>query len=142
MDANAEYLNYIYQNAKMGTDTLGQLINIAEDKEFTGTLNSQFKEYESIEKKAEEYLKQRNKEEKDISLLQKVSADVMINVKTLTDKSASHIAGMLMQGSTMGVIDIIKNNRKYNSADSDIKELGQRLLTLEENNINECKRYI
>ena len=142
MDANEEYLNYIYQNAKMGTDTLGQLINIAEDKEFTSTLNSQFREYESIEKKAEEYLKQRNKEEKDISLFQKVSADVMINVKTLTDKSASHIAGMLMQGSTMGVINIIKNNRKYNGADSEIKELGQRLLTLEENNINECKRYI
>ncbi|SHO51487.1 hypothetical protein [Anaerocolumna xylanovorans] len=142
MDANAEYLNYIYQNAQMGTETIGQLLDIVEEKEFKDILNSQYKEYEAIEKEAERILREKSKEEKDISLYQKVSAYIMINVKTLTDKSASHIAEMMMQGSTMGVIDIIRNNRKYQEADKEIVSLGQRLLKFEENNISECKKFI
>lgn len=142
MDANAEYLNYIYQNAKMGTDTIEQLLDIVKEKEFLEVLNSQNKEYEAIEKEAERLLKENGQEEKDISLFQKVSAYIMINVKTLTDKSASHISEMLIQGSTMGVIDIIKNNRKYQGAHENIIQLGQRLLKFEENNINECKKFI
>lgn len=142
MDANAEYLNYICQNAQMGTETIGQLLDIAEDKEFKEVLNSQYREYEAIKKEAERLLRENSREEKDISLYQKVSAYIMINVKTLTDKSASHIAEMLMQGSTMGVIDIIRNNRKYQGAGKEIADLGQRLLKFEENNINECKKFI
>lgn len=142
MDANAEYLNYIYQNAQMGTKTIGQILDIAEEKEFKEILSSQYKEYEAIEKEAEKLLREKSKEEKDISLYQKVSAYIMINAKTLTDKSASHIAEMMMQGSTMGVIDIIRNNRKYQGADKEIADLGQRLLKFEENNINECKKFI
>lgn len=142
MDANAEFLNYIYQNAKMGTETIGQLLDIAEEKDFKEVLGSQYREYEAIEKEAERLLKERDKEEKDISLYQKVSAYIMINVKTLTNKSASHIAEMMIQGSTMGIIDIIKNSRKYQESEPSIRELGQRLLTLEENNVNECKKFI
>lgn len=142
MDANAEFLNYIYQNAKMGTETIGQLLDIAEEKDFKEVLGSQYREYEAIEKEAERLLKERDKEEKDISLYQKVSAYIMINVKTLTNKSASHIAEMMIQGSTMGIIDIIKNSRKYQEAEQPIRELGQRLLAFEENNVNECKKFI
>lgn len=142
MDANAEYLNYIHKNTQMGTDTIGQLLDIAEDKEFREALNSQYREYESIEKEAERLLRENNKEEKDISLYQKVSAYLMINAKTLTDKSPSHIAEMLMQGSTMGIIDITRNNRKYQGTDKEISDLGNRLLKFEETNFNECRKFI
>lgn len=33
MNANVEFLNYIYQNSQMGVDTLNQLLGITEDGE-------------------------------------------------------------------------------------------------------------
>ena len=44
----------------------------------------------------------------------------MINMQTLTDKSTSHIAEMMMIGSTMGIINAIRNIADYNHAKKDI----------------------
>lgn len=66
----------------------------------------------------------------------------MINIQTLTDKSTSHIAEMLIIGSNMGVIDAIKNLKKYENAKKEINELMDRLLKFEEDNIKELKEYL
>jgi len=58
------------------------------------------------------------------------------------DKSTSHIAEMLIIGSTMGVIDAIKNIRKYQSAEPNIISLMERLLRFEENNIEQLKTFL
>ena len=47
----------------------------------------------------------------------------MVNIQTLTDKSSSHIAEMLMVGSNMGIINAIKNLKKYSDAEQSIKAL-------------------
>jgi hypothetical protein len=142
MDKDVEFLEYIYQNTQMGLDTISQIIDIAEDEEFRKLLEDQYKEYKGIFDAAEEKLKQHNTEGKDVSAYRKVSAYIMINVKTLTDKSAAHIAEMLIQGSIMGVIDIIKNLKKYADAKEDISLLGKQLLKTEENNVEQCKRFL
>ncbi|BCJ94483.1 hypothetical protein acsn021_20520 [Anaerocolumna cellulosilytica] len=142
MDKNVEFLEYIYQNTQMGLDTISQLLDIAEDESFKQLLEDQYKEYKVIFDAAEEKLKQHNTEGKDISPYKKVSAYIMINVKTLTDKTAAHIAEMLIQGSIMGVIDIIKNLKKYTDVKEDISLLGRQLLKTEESNVEQCKRFL
>lgn len=142
MDKNVELLNYIYQNSQMGLDTISHLLNVTEDAEYKNVLESQYREYDKIFQETKDKLDHFDKEGKDISFYQKASADMMINFKTLTDKSPSHISEMMIQGSTMGVIESIKKLNKYKDADTDIRELGQRLLTFEEANIDQCKKYL
>ena len=38
MNANAEFLNYVYQNSQMGVDTLEQLLDITEDEKLQAYL--------------------------------------------------------------------------------------------------------
>ena len=45
LNGNAELLNFIYQNAEMGVETLNKLKAITEDKEFEKVLDAQFAEY-------------------------------------------------------------------------------------------------
>jgi transcriptional regulator with PAS, ATPase and Fis domain len=142
MNKNVELLNYIYQNSQMGLDTISHLLNVTEDAEYKGVLESQYKEYDSIFGETKDKLTHLDKEGKDINFYQKASADVMINLKTLTDKSPSHISEMMIQGSTMGVIDSIKKLKEYKDADADILGLGQKLLAFEEANIEQCKKYL
>ena len=45
MDGNTELLNELYQNAQMGVNTIGQLIDITDSTEFKQHLQAQYAEY-------------------------------------------------------------------------------------------------
>lgn len=142
MNGNIEFLNYIYQNAEMGKDTIKQLIEISKDEEYKKMLECQLEEYKAIHNTAEKKIEELNKEAKDINVFSKVSAYIMINIKTLMDKTPSHISEMLIQGSNMGIIDITKKIKEYPNADKDIIDLANRLLKFEQNNLEKYKKYL
>lgn len=142
MNGNAEILNFIYQNSQMGVVTIRQLLDICRDPAFIARMQSQYDEYDRINKAASEMLAQNGYDEKGISAFEKLRTYLMINVQTLTDKSSTHIAEMLMVGSTMGVVQALRNIRKYQDAESAIVGLMQRLLKFEENNISELKPFV
>lgn len=142
MDQNIEFLNYIYQNAEMGKDTINHLLDIAEDQEFKKTLESQLKEYNEIHDLAYKKLEETRDEAKGIGTFQKFSSNLMINLNTLTNKSPSHIAEMMIQGTTMGIVDVTKKLKEYENADKDVAKLGDRLLKFEQQNVEEMKKYL
>ena len=142
MEQDAELLNYIYQNAQMGKDTLKQLIGITKDQEYKKMLNSQFDEYKKVFEIADEKLMEQNKEAKDINVYSKVSSYIMINLNTMANKTPSHISEMLIQGSTMGIVDITKRINEYANVDREILDLAKKLLKFEQNNVEECKKYL
>jgi len=142
MDGNVEFLNYIHQNAEMGKDTIHLLIGISQDEEYKKMLRSQLQEYKMIYDSTDEKLKELNKEAKDINAFLKVSTYAMVNLKTLGNKSPSHISEMLIQGSTMGIVDLTKKLKEYTDADGEILALANKLLQLEQNNVEECKKYL
>jgi hypothetical protein len=142
MNGNVELLNFIYQNSQMGIKTISQLIEIVEDEEFKKHLESQHKEYMEIHKAAKSMLNENGYDEKGISAFEKIRTYLMIEMQTMTDKSTSHISEMLIIGSNMGVINAIKNIKKYSDAEPEIINLMKRLLKFEENNIQELKAFL
>lgn len=142
MTENVELLNYIYQNAEMGKNTVSQLVGIAENKAYKELLLSQFKEYNAIFGRADKAIKKRKTQPKKIDMFSKASTYVMITMKTIRDKSPSHISEMLIQGNTMGIIDLTKRLNEYDDADKEVLKLAKRLLELEHSNIEECKKFL
>jgi SOS-response transcriptional repressor LexA len=142
MNSNIEFLNYIYQNAEMGKDTINQLIGIVEDKPFKQALNSQLREYNEIFDLAGNKIEMAKKESKDIPVFSKISAYIMININTMMKKNPSHVADMIIKGSTMGIVDITKKLKEYKDATIDISDLANRLLKLEQQNVEEMKKFL
>lgn len=142
MDENIEFLNYIYQNCSMGIITIEQLIGIAENEVFINHLKKQLTIYQEIKQDTIKILKKKNCDELKLSNMTKIISYITINVKTLTDKSSSHIADMMIQGSTMGVIEITKNLNQYKNADSKIIKIAKHLLNIEEKNIEDLKEFL
>ena len=143
MDANMEMLNYIHQNSEMGQDTLHRLQGMVKDTRFKGLLDSQFQEYKKIFDQSEQKIKSRGSEAKELRPFSKITTYVTLNMETLTDKSPSHISEMLIQGSTMGIIDITKKLKEYGtSAAQDVVDLGNQLLQFEQQNVEECKQFL
>ncbi len=143
MNANVEMLNFIYQNAEMGVETLNKLKAITDDKEFEKYLDAQFAEYKEINDVARTLLNKNGCDEKGIGAMQRIRTYLMLNLQTLVDKTPSHIAEMIMVGSSMGIIDAIKNIKKYREeAELEIVQLMERLLRFEENNFQQMKQFL
>lgn len=143
MNGNVELLNYVYQNSEMGVKTINQLLGIVEDGNFKNHLQSQLREYESFNNIAKGLLNKHKYDEKGIGTLNKITAYLMINIKTLTNKKPSHIAEMMIIGSNMGIIEAIKDIRKYEGkVEKDISNLMKKLLKFEEDNVKELKSFL
>lgn len=142
MNGNAELLNFVYQNSEMGVDTIGKLKEIVVDDDFRKYLESQFNEYKLIHDQARKLLNENGYDEKGIGTLEKIRTYLMLNMQTLVDKTSSHIAEMLIIGSNMGIINAVKNIKKYDKAESSILRLMERLLKFEENNIQQLKKFL
>lgn len=142
MNQNAELLNFIYQNSQMGIEALQKLVSITKDNEFNKCLQSQLNEYKLINSNAVKKLNENGYDEKGIGTLTKIQSYIMLNIQTMMDKSSSHIAEMLITGSTMGTIDAIKNIKKYKDAEPSILKLMNDLKKFEENNIEQLKAFL
>lgn len=143
MNANAELLNFIYQNSQMGTDTLNQLMDITNDTSFQDFLQKHFEGYEHFHKEARQMLNENGCDEKGLGSFDKIKTYLMVNVQTMKDNSVSNIAGMLINGSTMGIIDAVKKLHQYEKeADRKILRLMEDLQKFEEKNIEELKAYL
>lgn len=144
MNANVEMLNYIYKNAQMGQTSINHLLEIVKDhSHFRNLLENQFTEYKMIFDTAEKSLNKLGCEAKGTSTIQKFETYMMIDMKTLRDKTPDHVAEMLIQGSTMGVIQITRRLKEYKGqVDTNVQKLAEKLLATEQHNVEECRKFL
>ncbi len=142
MNDDVKLLNFIYQNSQMGVETIDQLEKIVEDKNFKRYLKEKYEGYCKIHKDAKEKLNSHGYDEKGISSFEKLRTYLMINMQTLTDKSTTHIAEMMMIGSTMGIVSAIRNLNDYSNADNNIIKLMETLKAFEEKSYHDLQVFI
>lgn len=142
MTRNEEFLQYVYQNAKMAKSTIDQILKIVEDIEFKDILEEQISDYESIIEKVEAELESLKTTGKNISKMTELITYFNIKMSTTKDNTSSHIAKMMVQGSDMGIIQITENLNKYKRLKPTIRQLGKKLLEIEENNSKNLKKYL
>lgn len=142
MNKTADLLNYIYKNTSMGVYTIKQAVGMVKSEEFKKVLESQLEEYKAILEKARELLNKHNFKEEEPGFCKRLSACIMLNVETIFNNTDSKIAEMMLIGSNMGIIKAIKNLKKVTEAEEDIRELMQRLLQHEENNVQQLKKFL
>lgn len=139
---DVEMLNYVYQNAEMGRDALTQLIQITNDTKFRKTMEAQLSEYQNVFDSAEKMIQERNEQAKGVGPMAKISSRLMVNAKTMMDSSPSKMAQMLIQGSTMGVVEVTRHMKDYDGSDERVNDISQKLLRTEQQNIEEMKKYL
>ena len=72
----------------------------------------------------------------------KTMSAMMTGMKTMEDRSTSHMAEMMVEGNTMGITKITKRLHEYDGGDQAVKELAEDLLKTEENNTEQMKRFL
>lgn len=142
-DADGQLLNFVYQNAQMGVESLEEILPMVEAGKFKDGLKAELKEYRQIHDEAGRQLNKAGYDEKGINAMQKIMTYLMIDMKMMADSSPSHVAQMLIQGSNMGIIDAQKRIHEYESrADREVIRLMKQLQEFEEKNVERLKAYL
>ncbi len=139
---DVELLQFVYKTAEMGAKSLDDLLPSVGDSKLRAALGHQTREYREISASAAAMLKSHGETPKDPGLAARLSAEFMTAAKTMADSSASNIAQMVIQGSTMGVAKGIQHLNDYAGNDPRVRSLAQTLIQTEEQNLDQMKKYL
>lgn len=137
-----EILKEVNKNSKVGIDGVNFILEKALDDEFKQMLYSQKSEYQNIYDRSKNLLLQYGEMAEDIPPLQKAMSWMGIQMSTLTNTTDSKLAEILIQGNDMG---IIKGTKLLNSTpfkQDSIRNILNDFVGLQQDNINELKKYL
>lgn len=135
-------LNEIHKGAKMGMDSISYVYEKIGDVNLKDNLSFQYNQYSDILESVNNVYQKYGEIPNDENLKDKVMSWTGIQINTLTNKSNSHIADMLIQGTTMGIIEGRKLLNQYPDASSDIKNILNSFVSMQENNVEKLKTFL
>ena len=134
----------IYKNANMGEDSLCMLIGKVKDEKLRRDITCQLDTYAGHAQTAKNKLADMNVKAKELSPIAKISSEISMAVSTMTDSSAQKLAELIIEGSTMGIVELKKQitAAKNENAPEHIVNFANEVVTFEENSINRMKEYL
>ena len=143
MKDNINSLDELNKGTCMGIDAILFILDKVEDKNLKKLLEKDYHKYKSITESVKKIYPKynKNKDPHETSVLTKAMTFYGIEIQTLTDKSDSKIAELLLQGTNMGIIEGIKllNNKEISK---EVKDLIQEFVNMQENTIEYLKKYL
>ena len=142
MDDNIVVLNEIHKGIIMGMESISVVSSKVGDKAFKSVLDQQYNEYGSLLDKVNNGLEASGKKGEDTPAGQKIMGWTSIQVSTLTDKSNSHIADMLITGTTMGIIKGRKLYNQYPNISSNTRKTLDAFVEEQEHQVEKLKEWL
>ncbi len=139
---NTALLKDIYQDAKMGEETLKTLLKTIESGQIKSDLQAQMAGYAEFYGKAQKELAKLHADPEEVGPLTKASSYLGVKMNAMLDRSPSHVAEMTIQGSTMGIVSTTESLNKHPQAGHEAKRLANDVLSFEQKNIERMKNYL
>lgn len=138
---NDELLGVIHKNAEMGLLTVPKIMEKSNDPEFSKCLYKKEKEYSRIYDATKQAADMGFDKEAKLGTFEKLRTEIMIDLNTVVNASVSHLAEMMVVGSTMGVVELTRKLREADSTPA-TRDLAADLINMEEKSIEELKRFL
>lgn len=145
MNENEEILEYIYQTSNMGYQSTKDLIDSlkGKDNKIKKLVEEINKNYEKYAKETEKLLNKQDLKAKPVGMMAKAMSKMSINKEMISDNSDANIADMLIQGLTMGNLELSKHIDNYEkTADKKTINLAKNLRKFGEEYIEKLKNYL
>ena len=116
MKENLNALDELNKGCTMGTLALNITLKYVEDSGLKEELIKEYANYDAVSDKVRSiYKKHSTKNPHEVNIMNKIMASFGIKMKLMKDNSNSKIAELLIQGTTMGIIEGRKmlNSQKH-----------------------------
>ncbi len=141
---NNNMLQDVYFNASMGADIVRMLMNKTEDVNLKNNLNAQLTSYNTIMSDVNNELSMRGSQPERANPIGKATTWTSVQLSTMTNKQQAtpNLAEMVIEGSTMSIIENTKLKKKYPDVQPAVKQFTDRLIQAEQDNIERLKPLI
>ena len=139
---NVAALNMIYQNSKMAIDSIDCVIPKIKNINLKKDLASQMLGYHNLVKSSSSQLYNINHYPEDVNVFTKIPAAASIYLKSAVDCSESHIAEIMIQNATEGLIELQRNFNHNKNLTHEVYEIGVDAINFEQTNIHKLRNYL
>ena len=131
-----------YKNVRMASYAIDCIIDKIEDMRLEELLRKQNDFYLDTTEELEKIATEMGHEPIDINPFLKGMSNMSINMKTMFNDETPHLAEMLVQGTTMGITEMIKANSDFPTDNEHLRNIVQSITKNEELFVESLKNFL
>ena len=142
MKNSKEVLSSVLKTTQMGQLGIRSALESEMAPALRSAMESQLREYDSIESEAHSIAKARKWELQELNPSIRFMTDRMTKMRLSRGDVNSKIAAMMIRGNTSGVIKGLKNLHQMIEQDKAVQSLSNKLLDTESANLHQMKKFL
>lgn len=142
MKGSKDLLSSVLKTTQMGQVGIRSVLKSHVGIGLQAALKSQLREYDTIEREANNLAADRNWKVKELDPAIEAMTDMMTRTRLSFGDIDSKAAAMMIQGNTRGLIKSLKNLHHYDHSDEAISDLTRKLLKCEKENIQQMQGFV
>lgn len=135
-------LNEIHKGVTMGMSSLEEVSKKSSDQTFKDNLSMQYNTYLDTLNKVNSEFEKAGEIPDDTPINQKIMGWTGIQMNTMNDTSNTKLSELLIQGYDMGIIKGTKLLNQSPEASKNVKNILGEFIQLQEDNINQLKKFL
>ena len=140
---NLNILDEVNKGATMGMDAISYVSEKVVDSNFKEVLDTEYNKYKDISNRVNNlYDNYSNKEPHETNAMNKMMTWYGIQMKTMSDDSTSKLSELLMQGTNMGIIEGRRLLNQNQNIESDVKNILNDFVVMQEDSVETLKKYL
>lgn len=142
MNETVQLLQDVVRNARTGQDAVEHLMQKTVESRMRDELIREKEDYAVTRRESEQALVKAGGRAEPVGPIAKAGMWAGLEMETMADRSNAHIAEIVIQGATMGVIEMTKALNSYDEADADARDLASRFVVQQNETIERQKNFL
>ena len=142
VEKTRQELSDLYKNVTMAQNSIKSLLPYVDKQEVTKVLHKQVEQYDHYIEQLGTIAENLNFEPTPAPKMLLTMANMGIQAKMMTDKSITHVAKIMLQGTLNGIIDLYRLIRENDAVHPDVTLLEKQILRYEEGCFESLKAYL
>lgn len=138
----SKVLNELFRISKMGMEASEIILPRTHGRGLSSQIKRQDENYINLMEKSRALLKQQNEEPQGVKRSTQRMLSGAIKTDTLLRRDSQHIAEMMVRGAAMGIVGMTKVLNHTPDCDVKTREMAEKYIAAEEQNIDRLKRFL
>ncbi len=141
-EITTKLIDEAYKNVRMASFAIDSIITKIENKELENLLRKQNEFYLNITTKLEKISNDYKHTPVDINIFLKGTSFASIKMKTMINNETATLATMLIEGTTMGITEMIKSQNEHPSKSKELLNITNQIISAEEDFVESLKKFL
>lgn len=142
MNEEINLLNTVYQSSKMGVDSINQIVCKAQNEQIRQRLLQDKNSFDQIATGAADLIFKSGSKPEEKSIFAKFGAEMGAKISVMSDSSPSKMAEMMIEGASCGIIEVKKAQNNAPSVSTEVQNLANNLIVLQEKIFTDYRAFL